>query len=499
MNIIENYLNTRTMYRVVTLSLAGIILAAFALSAVGFMSTPLVSLLASLGVITGTALLAHYVLAYIYKAPANVESSLVTALILFLIISPSQVSMELMWASLITLIAILSKYVIAYKYRHVWNPVALAIVIGGALGFGGAIWWVATPVLALPVLLLGLLVVKKIHRFDLVISFLVTAVVLHVGIALYNGAPFLDSLWNTLLSWPVLFFALFMLTEPLSTPPMKRERIVYGVLVGVLSNISFHVGPFFSSPELSLILGNTFSYVVSMHSRAILVLKEKVTLAKDTFEFVFTKPRGFVYTAGQYMEWTVPHARADSRGVRRYFTISSSPADDTVRLGVKMYPNGSTLKQKLQSLEVGNVIYGMHPVGDFVLPSDDSAPVIFVAGGIGITPFISMIRAQVAAQSGRPITLFYANKSYEEIAYLDELSKSGIQIVHLLTNTEGTPVDFVYERGFITMEMVSKYVENPQKCECYVSGPHGMVVNYEKMFKAARVKKVHTDFFPGFV
>lgn len=499
MNIIENYLNTRTMYRVVTLSLVGIVAAAFATSVTGLLSIPLKSLVVSLAVIVGSALFAHYVLAYFYKAPANVESSLITGLILFSIISPSQLPIELMWAGLVAVIAVLSKYVFAYKYRHIWNPVALSLVIAGALGFGGGIWWVATPILALPVLLLGLLVVKKIHRFDLVVSFLVTAVLLHVGLAIYRGAAPLESLTGTLLSWPVLFFAFFMLTEPLSTPPTKRDRIIYGVLVGVLSNMTFHVGPFFSSPELSLILANTFSYAVSMRSRAVLVLKEKITLAKDTFEFVFTKPSGFVYTAGQYMEWTVPHAKADSRGVRRYFTISSSPTDDTVRLGVKMYPNGSTLKQKLQSLEVGNVIFGMHPVGDFVLPSDSAAPVIFVAGGIGITPFMSMIRTHIATHSNRPITLFYANKSYEEIAYLDELSKSGIQVVHLLSNTEGTPVDFVYERGFLTMEMVSKYVQNPQDCECYISGPHGMVVNYEKMFKEARVKKVHTDFFPGFV
>jgi ferredoxin-NADP reductase len=395
--------------------------------------------------------------------------------------------------------AVLSKYVFAYKYRHILNPVALAIVIGGVLGYGGAIWWVATPVLLLPVLLLGVLVVKKIHRFDLVGSFLATAIILHVGISIYRGSEPMESLMSTLISWPVLFFAFFMLTEPLSTPPRRRDRVVYGALVGVLSNLTFHVGPFFSSPELSLILGNIFSYAVSTHSRAVLVLKEKITLAKDTFEFVFTKPSGFVYTAGQYMEWTIPHTRADSRGVRRYFTISSTPADDTVRLGVKMYPNGSTLKQKLSKLEPGEVIYGMHPVGDFVLPADPNTPVILVAGGIGITPFMSMIRTHLTQGGTRSITLFYANKSYEEIAYLKELSESGVQVVHLLTNTEGTPADFLYERGFFTMEMIAKYVQNPHACECYVSGPHGMVVNYEKMFRNANVKQVHTDFFPGFV
>lgn len=487
------------MYRVVMLSLVGIIIAAFGASAVGLISTSLISMVISFFVIGVTAVLSHYILALLYKAPANLESSLITALILFLILSPSTDILDLLWAALITLIAVLSKYVFAYQYRHIWNPVALAIVIGGVLGYGGAVWWVATPALLLPVLVLGLLVVKKIHRFDLVGSFLVTAIILHVGIAIYRGTEPIESLMSTLVSWPVLFFAFFMLTEPLSTPPRRRERVVYGVLIGVLTNLPFHVGPIFSSPELSLILGNVFSYVVSTHSRAVLVLKEKITLAKDTFEFVFAKPKGFAYTAGQYMEWTIPHTPTDSRGVRRYFTISSAPDNDTVRLGIKMYQNGSSLKQKLSTLEPGSVIYGMHPVGDFVLPSDVHTPVILVAGGIGITPFMSMIRAHVLSKSNRQITLFYANKSYEEIAYLDELNASGVRIIHLLGSKEAMPNYFVYESGFLTMEIVSKYVQNPQSCECYISGPHGMVVNYEKMFKSAKVKEVRTDFFPGFV
>lgn len=487
------------MYRVVMLSLLGIIVLAFGASAFSLLHTPLNAMMMSFFVIGLTAIVTHYLCMYAYKAPANIESSIITASILFLIIAPSTVLYDLFWAGFITLVAILSKYVLAYRYRHIWNPVAFTLVFASLLGFGGGVWWVATPALLVPVIVGGLLVVQKIRRFDLVLSYLITAALLHMGLSLYRGAPFVDTLQGTLVSWPVLFFAFFMLTEPLSTPPQRRERIIYGVIVGVLSNVTFHFGPFFSSPELSLVIGNIFSYFVSAHSRAILVLREKIELAKDTFEFVFDKPADFTYVSGQYMEWTIPHSPADSRGVRRYFTISSAPEDTTLRLGVKMYPNGSTLKQTLSSLSSGSVIYGMHPVGDFVLPANQETPVVFVAGGIGITPFMSMIRSHVAHKSLRKIILFYANKTHEEIAYLEELTNSGIQVVHILGSGESAPVDFVYERGFINAEMISKYVADIASCECYISGPHGMVVNYTKLFADARAKKVHTDFFPGFV
>ena len=98
-----------------------------------------------------------------------------------------------------------------------------------------------------------------------------------------------------------------MLTEPITTPPTKKLRIIYGVLIGLF----FNAAP----PEFILIAGNTFSYIVGFKKKIFLTLKNKNEIAKDIFEFVFSPDKKISFAPGQYLEWTLPHDRPDSRGV----------------------------------------------------------------------------------------------------------------------------------------------------------------------------------------
>src|SRR5258706_9040060 len=125
-----------------------------------------------------------------------------------------------------------------------------------------------------------------------------------------------------------------MLTEPLTTPPTSFLESLYGGMVGILF-APIHIGLFFTSPEMALSIGNIFSYLVSPKQKLTLILHEKIKLTPDIYDFVFTTKSKLNFKPGEYLEWTLGQKHTDSRGNRRYFTISSSPSETDVRIGVK--------------------------------------------------------------------------------------------------------------------------------------------------------------------
>ena len=204
------------------------------------------------------------------------------------------------------------------------------------------------------------------------------------------------------------------------------------------------------------------------------------------------------------MEWTLPHVKTDTRGIRRYFTIASSPLEDTIRVGIKEAEKGSTFKNNLLSLHTGMGVLATSVSGDFLLPTDASKKLVFIAGGIGITPFISMIRTLLILGEKRDITLFYSNKTEEEIAYkyvLEQAEKElGIKVVHVLSDLEKISSSWQGEKGFITSEMIKDSLKDYKERSYFISGPPGMVAAYTTTLKDMGVSSfdIVTDFFPGF-
>ena len=137
------------------------------------------------------------------------------------------------------------------------------------------------------------------------------------------------------------------MTEPLTTPPTRRSRFIYGALIGLLFAPQLHIGSLFMTPELAILLGNVYSFIVSPKHRLVLRLKERNRLSADTYEFVFPAPPLFRFRPGQYMEWTLAHGHPDERGNRRYFTIASSPTEHNLRLAVKFDKKPSTFKRAM--------------------------------------------------------------------------------------------------------------------------------------------------------
>jgi ferredoxin-NADP reductase len=322
-------------------------------------------------------------------------------------------------------------------------------------------------------------------------------------VATSASADYVTPIIQTLLRSSFLFFAFVMLTEPLTTPPKWQTRVIYGALVGFLFAPNVHIGSLYFTPELALLVGNVFSYIVSPKGRFMLTLTEIQESARDVYDFIFTPDRSFAFAPGQYMEWTLAHKYPDNRGNRRYLTIASSPTEDHVRLGVKFYPESSSFKRKLAEMKAGDTISAAHLAGGFVMPKDPAKKLVFIAGGIGVTPFRSMVQYLLDKKEARPIIMFYSNKLANDIAYKDVFDRAeqelGIKTVYTVTS-EKNPVPGTYN-GFIDAELIKREVSDYRERTFYISGPHAMVEAFKKTLHEAGVSRfrIKSDFFPGLV
>ncbi len=480
------------MYRLVLYYLVALVLGAFVLGFFGVLSFDPSALAFSTTLIVLVCWCTNWLFARIYKAETNIESVYITALILVLIISPVMASNHAGVGFLIfaSVWAMASKYIFALGKKHLFNPAAFAVALTALVINQPATWWVGgNPWLAPIVIAGGLLVVRKIQRFDLVLSFMVVALVTTFATA--PTADYLTLLTQTLLHSSFFFLAFVMLTEPLTTPPNRVSRIGYGALVGFLFAPNMHIGTFYMTPEIALLVGNLAAYFVSPKGRYMLTLARIEQVAQDAYDFVFTPDRPFSFKPGQYMEWTLRHRYPDDRGNRRYFTLASAPSVPEIRLGVKFYNPASTFKRALGSLQPGSTISVSHVAGGFVLPRDKDKKLVFMAGGIGITPFRSMIEHLLNMQEKRDIVLFYTNKTDADVAYKPLLDRAQAELGVRTVYITGKQIDAA---------LIAKEVPDYMQRTFYISGPHGMVESFKGVLHTMGVSwlKVKSDFFPGF-
>jgi len=496
MNFIDKFLNSTTMYRLMLYVLIAFLIFALILCLFGLLPFSPVALVASVAFLISVAWITNTIFAKVFKVPTNVESVYISALILALLITPtlSIAGLGLLFWSGVWVSA--SKYIFALNKKHLFNPVAISLVLVSIFGIGSASWWVGTAVMLPAVLIGGFLIIKKVQRFNLVISFLLTALLVSLGFGLMHGVSIPVILRQVITDSPIIFFAVIMLTEPLTSPPTNNLRIIYGVLVGLLFNPNIHISGIFSTPELALVAGNVFSYLVSSKQRLVLTLEKRTLIAKDTDELKFSGDK-INFKAGQYLEWTLGHSKPDNRGNRRYFTIASSPTEDNYKFGIKFYEPPSSFKTALGYTNVGGQILAGQLSGEFTLPDDKNKKLCFIAGGIGVTPFRSMIKYLTDKGERRDITLLYANTSKEEICYQDIFAAAQKN----LGMSEALPgIKVVYQIGLLTQDIIKKEVPDFTERKFYISGPHGMVDAFEKNLKEMGLpsSQIKIDFFPGY-
>src|SRR6266404_139538 len=204
----------------------------------------------------------------------------------------------------------------------------------------------------------------------------------------------------------------------------------------------------------------------------------KQDLAKDTFSFFFERPKEFDFLPGQYNRWTLPITATDGRGSSRFFTISSSPLEkDKISLTTKIIQ--SDFKKALLKLETNDEIKIFGPMGNFVLDETNTKPRIFIAGGIGITPFHNMIHYAAEKNLNNPLTLLVSFSTPEETIFLEELKNletmhTNIKIVYTITKPEQSQTLWIGETGRISEELIKKYVPDSINVVFYVVGPPPM-------------------------
>lgn len=227
------------------------------------------------------------------------------------------------------------------------------------------------------------------------------------------------------------------------------------------------------------------------------VRKEPEAVNIVTFYFKPEKP--VRYIAGQFTEIKLSHENKDKRGNKRWFTLSSSPHQELLSITTNLTnPGGSTFKHALENTKTGQEVSLAAPMGDFVLPKDPSIPLVFVAGGIGCTPFHSIISWLSSQNEKRDITLLYTARSLDKVAFRDTFSSLGKNFKIILQNP---PADWEGQIGRLSAELIIKLGDITPDHYVYLSGPEPMIETLWKDLKQAGINKKHmyTDYFPGYV
>ncbi len=225
-------------------------------------------------------------------------------------------------------------------------------------------------------------------------------------------------------------------------------------------------------------------------------LDKVVPVAENIKSFHFIPQGTMRYSAGQFIELTLPHDNADKRGKKRWFTLSSSPTEDYVSITTKFaLENGSTFKKTLAALKIGDEVMMSSAMGDFVLPKDASKKLVFVAGGIGVTPMRSMVKWLVDTNEQRDIQLLYAANNAREVAFEELFAASGIGFTKILREA---PAGWPGETGTLDAQRIVDLSGGDTGKTYYVSGPEPMVEALEKGLKSLGVKQFVGDFFPNY-
>jgi ferredoxin-NADP reductase len=513
--MIRQMLGRVTMYRIVTLVLLALVAIAFVLTATSRLEPSIFSIRGlgvTLVVLVVTSVVADHLLGAVVRRRPHTESAVITALLLWFLYWPTTELGTLAWLALTAVAAQASKYVLAWRARHVLNPAAAGAVVMILLGelLGDSVvnpppsttWWAASESLAPFVLVGALVVLYRTGRFALALTFAVPA----AALTFWGSTTFFETgpaIEYVVYSTPIVFFGAFMLTEPLTLPPRRVQQLVLAVVAAaifawpvwsqqVLAE-PFVLGPFESTYELALVVVNVVAFALGQRGAVRLRLVGSRGLGGEMTEFRFEPRRRVRLRAGQYLELQLPHA-SDVRGERRAFTVVSTPDADTVDIAVRVPEDCSSFKRALQALVPGDEVHATGVSGDFVWPRGD-APVLLVAGGIGVTPFVSQVRAE----PGRDAVLVYGVRSAAEVPYRDELVGAAVRVVLVAPEPPADlPDGWTHVAGeHVTGEVVRDAVPDAAERRAYVSGPPAMVGPVAAHLRRHRIR-THTDHFTGY-
>ncbi|HEX4057384.1 MAG TPA: oxidoreductase [Galbitalea sp.] len=499
-----------TMYRLILYTLIALFVETELLSFLGVISQQPLAILASGVVLVGFSY-SNFIFAAIFRIKPHGDSALITGLLLLFIFEPvnplaSGAWLQLVGLAVASIVAQASKYLLAWRGRHIFNAAAVgAFVVNLITPFGDfAAWWLASPWLLPVTLVLGFAVLYRTRRLLMGGTFVVVVFFLTFWIYGYGTAGY--SLGQVLAlpftSFSTIFFAAFMLSEPLTLPPRLWQQLVEAGIVAAIFTLPFSVGLFSTTtPQFALLVGNLLAFFAGQRRGIRLDFLGREKLTPTSWELSFWPQRPVSFRAGQYMEITIPHRRSDSRGLRRIFSIASSPTEEgVIRFGLNTAEKSSSLKTALLKLDPGEIVMATSVGGGFTLPRDPERRLLFVAGGIGITPFMSHLEDLGATGQDRDIVVVYSASSTDELAYSDRLKKLGVRVLVVApTAPKPLPKQWTYlGAGNLDAESLLKAVPDVASRAAMVSGPPHFVHALRLALRRAGVHSVRTDFFTGY-
>ena len=227
-------------------------------------------------------------------------------------------------------------------------------------------------------------------------------------------------------------------------------------------------------------------------------------IATGTREFTFSRPEGFEYVSGQTIDlYLIEPPEMDEEGPVRTFSLVSAPFEPNLKIATRM--RDTAFKRILAGYKTGEMLTWDGPYGSFTLHKNTKTPAVFLAGGIGITPFMSIMKTAAHDKLPHQIYLFYSNRRPEDTAFkqeIEQLAKENpnLHVIMTMTEMDKSSEQWEGETGFIDKVMLSRYLSDLAEPIYYLAGPPPMVAAMKKMAieAGADEDKVRFEEFPGY-
>jgi len=233
-------------------------------------------------------------------------------------------------------------------------------------------------------------------------------------------------------------------------------------------------------------------------------LLNRVEVADDTMSFHFEKPPGFEFRPGQSTDLTlVSPPETDSEGNVRTFSIASAPFEDQLMFTTRM--RDTAFKRSLKTVPLGTSLKMEQAIGSFTLHNNSKKSAVLMAGGIGMTPFFSIVKQADHERLPHRLYLFYSNRRPEDAPFLESLGKleesnPNFRLIATMTEMHRSKRKWEGETGLIDKAMLSRYVNDLRGPIFYIAGPPRMVSEIRKMLLASSVNEddIRADEFAGY-
>jgi ferredoxin-NADP reductase len=227
-------------------------------------------------------------------------------------------------------------------------------------------------------------------------------------------------------------------------------------------------------------------------------------VAEGTMAFHFQKPSEWTFVAGQFLNMSlVDPPETDAEGNTRSFSIASAPFEDTIMITTRM--RDTAFKRVLKTVALGTEVKIDGPSGNLTLHNDATRPAVILSGGIGITPFRSILLQ--AAKQHRPHRIFFfdANRRPEDAPFLDDMQvvehqDSNFKFIPVMSKMEDSHLRWDGETGLIDAKMLAKYLAGVTSAIYYVTGPPALVKAMQAVLKSSGVdnQDIRTEEFTGY-